>query len=70
MFIIPDSGECEGRTIEIAEKSMVQVKFIVEGKQAHASMPDKGCNAMVAGSALAVALAEKLPALFPESACG
>jgi succinyl-diaminopimelate desuccinylase len=66
MFLVPDSGDAKGETIEIAEKSMLQCKFTVRGKQAHASRPDEGINAMVAASALTVRLAEELPKAFPE----
>ena len=44
MFVIPDIGTPKGDGIEIAEKSILWLKFIVHGKQSHASMPS-GLNA-------------------------
>lgn len=38
--------------IEIAEKSMLWLKVVVEGKQCHASTPGAGINSLVAASAL------------------
>ena len=55
-FFVPDGGNSEGTMIEIAEKNILWLKFTTTGKQAHASMPHKGNNAFVAGSALVVAL--------------
>ena len=45
LFIVPDSGAQDGATIEVAEKSIVWLKIIVHGKQAHASTPELGVNA-------------------------
>ncbi|MCS7118864.1 MAG: M20 family metallo-hydrolase [Archaeoglobaceae archaeon] len=39
MFIVPDVGSQRGDAIEIAEKSILWLKFEVYGKQSHASMP-------------------------------
>lgn len=44
MFVIPDIGTPEGNMIEIAEKSILWLKFKVYGQQSHASSP-KGVNA-------------------------
>ncbi|HOO74001.1 MAG TPA: M20 family metallo-hydrolase [Tepiditoga sp.] len=44
-FYVPDSGNPEGSFIEIAEKSIIWLKVITTGKQAHASMPDFAKNA-------------------------
>ena len=43
--IVPDAGSPDGSFIEIAEKSMVWIKFTILGKQAHASMSHLGINA-------------------------
>jgi len=55
-FFVPDGGNKEGTMIEIAEKNLLWMKFTVQGKQTHASMPHTGVNAFVAGSALVIAL--------------
>lgn len=45
LVLVPDGGNEEGTFIEIAEKSILWMRFKVKGKQVHASMPDKGLNA-------------------------
>jgi succinyl-diaminopimelate desuccinylase len=64
-FLVPDGGDPEGILIEIAEKSIMWIKFTVKGVQCHASEPEKGNNAFVAGSALVLALQE-LKEIFKE----
>ncbi len=44
-FIVPDASIENGKYIEIAEKSIVWLKFKVIGKQGHASMPHLANNA-------------------------
>lgn len=56
LIIIPDAGNAEGTMIEVAEKSIVWLKFRTLGKQTHASTPSKGINAHKAGAHLAVKL--------------
>ena len=56
LVIVPDGGEPDGSMIEVAEKSILWTKFIVKGKQTHASTPERGVNAHRAGAALIVAL--------------
>jgi succinyl-diaminopimelate desuccinylase len=63
-FLVPDSGRPDGSMIEIAEKTILWLRFSLEGKQCHGSMPHLGTNAFVAGSALALCLAEGLPEKF------
>ena len=63
-FIVGDSGDPEGKTIEIAEKTVCWFKFTTHGKQAHGSRPALGNNAFIAGSALALALRKALYAKF------
>jgi len=58
LFIVPDAGEADSTMIEVAEKSILWVKFKTIGKQVHASMPARGINAFKAASNLAVALDE------------
>ena len=45
LVIIPDAGNQNGTMIEIAEKSIVWIKFRTIGVQTHASEPEKGRNA-------------------------
>ena len=66
LIIIPDSGNSQGSLIEIAEKSMLWLKFKTTGKQCHASKPQLGNNAFVAASHLVTKLSE-LKKLFPKS---
>jgi succinyl-diaminopimelate desuccinylase len=56
LVLIPDGGDSAGETIEIAEKNLLWLEFTVRGKQAHASRPDLGANAHLAGAELAVRL--------------
>ncbi len=65
MFVVPDFGNAEGTLLEIAEKHVLWLRFTVEGKQCHGSTPHRGHNAMLAGSALVVAL-QTLNAYFPQ----
>ncbi|RLD16554.1 diaminopimelate aminotransferase [candidate division KSB1 bacterium] len=58
LIIVPDAGESDSSMIEVAEKSILWVKFKTIGKQTHASMPEKGINAFRAASHLVVALEE------------
>jgi succinyl-diaminopimelate desuccinylase len=52
LILVPDAGDMEGRCIEVAEKSLLWVKFKISGKQCHASTPDLGNNAHKAGAFL------------------
>jgi succinyl-diaminopimelate desuccinylase len=54
--LVPDGGSEDGTRIEIAEKSLLWLRFRVRGKQCHASTPQKGINAFEAGSHLVVRL--------------
>ncbi|MDR0909892.1 MAG: M20 family metallo-hydrolase [Spirochaetaceae bacterium] len=62
--LIPDSGDPQGASIEIAEKNTLWLQFTTIGKQAHASTPDQGNNAFIAGSDLALRLHRGLSAKF------
>jgi len=64
MIIVPDAGNEKGTLIEVAEKSILWLKFKTIGKQAHGSTPDKGINAFKAASYLTVEL-DKLYKKFP-----
>ena len=56
LVLIPDGGDAQGQTIEIAEKNLLWLEISVEGKQTHGSRPDSGANACLAASDLAVRL--------------
>jgi succinyl-diaminopimelate desuccinylase len=58
IIFVPDGGAPDGSEIEVAEKSIMWIKFHVTGKQCHASMPNKGVNATRAGANLIVRLDE------------
>jgi succinyl-diaminopimelate desuccinylase len=45
LIIIPDAGNPKGTMIEVAEKSILWIKFHTVGKQTHGSTPEKGINA-------------------------
>ena len=65
--IIPDGGSPEGDFIQIAEKSQIWLKFIVNGIQTHASTPGKGINAGMIGMHLGIALEERLRREFGQA---
>jgi succinyl-diaminopimelate desuccinylase len=54
--LIPDGGDAEGESIEIAEKNLIWIRFVTKGVQTHGSRPDLGANAHLAGAELAVRL--------------
>ena len=58
LILIPDGGDSEGRTIEIAEKNLLWLRVHVIGKQTHGSRPDNGANACLAACALSLKLHE------------
>jgi succinyl-diaminopimelate desuccinylase len=64
LIIVPDAGEPDGSMIEVAEKSIMWIKFKTLGKQVHASMPHRGVNAFRAASFLATSL-DGLYELYP-----
>jgi succinyl-diaminopimelate desuccinylase len=49
LIVVPDSGTEEGNIIEVAEKSILWLKVVVNGKQGHASRPDLAINASKLG---------------------
>jgi succinyl-diaminopimelate desuccinylase len=65
LIIVPDGGNEEGTMIEVAEKSILWLKFRTVGKQAHASMPQKAKNSFRAASYLVTKL-DALYKLFPD----
>jgi len=56
LIIVPDAGNKDGTIIEIAEKSILWLKFRTLGQQAHGSTPDKGLNSFKAASFLVTEL--------------
>lgn len=64
LIIVPDAGNEEGTMIEVAEKSILWLKFKTLGKQAHGSTPEKGVNSFKAASFLVTEL-NRLYQLFP-----
>ena len=56
LIIVPDGGNKEGTMIEIAEKSMLWLKFTVTGAQCHASTPENGKNSLFGVAKLIVKL--------------
>lgn len=55
-YIVPDGGSPGGDLIEIAEKAQLWLKFEVNGRQCHASMPQEGINSFVVASYLVLEL--------------
>jgi succinyl-diaminopimelate desuccinylase len=55
-IVIPDSGNTEGTTIEVAEKSLLWLRIETRGKQCHGSRPALGKNAFLAASHMVVKL--------------
>jgi succinyl-diaminopimelate desuccinylase len=58
LIMVPDAGNEEGTMIEVAEKSILWLKFTVTGRQCHASTPDKGKNSLYGAARLITALEE------------
>jgi succinyl-diaminopimelate desuccinylase len=66
LIIVPDSGNAKGTLIEVAEKSLLWLRFKTIGKQCHGSKPQLGNNAFAAASHLVTKL-EALKKAFPKS---
>jgi len=64
MVLVPDSGSKDGSIIEVAEKTILWLKFEIIGRQCHASRPEYGINATRAAAQLIVKL-DELSTLFP-----
>ena len=56
LIVVPDGGNEAGTMIEVAEKSMLWLKFTVTGQQCHASTPEKGKNSLYGAAKLIIAL--------------
>ncbi|MBO4301698.1 MAG: M20 family metallo-hydrolase [Desulfovibrio sp.] len=66
LFIVPDAGSPCGDRIEISEKGQLWIQIHIKGVQCHASTPQKGHNAFLAASAMALACHEHLHAVFAD----
>ena len=66
LVVVPDSGNDAGDFIEVAEKSVLRMKFTVTGKQVHAAYPNKGINACRAANILAHEIDDALHAKFTQ----
>ncbi len=64
LIIVPDGGNSDGTMIEVAEKSILRTKLVVNGKQTHASTPNNGLNANVVASDLTLKLYNSLKRRF------
>jgi len=65
LVVVPDFGDPGGKIVEVAEKAVLTCRFIVRGKQVHASTPDQGVNAHRAAAHLVVRLDHRLAEAFP-----
>ncbi|MFQ6107360.1 MAG: M20 family metallo-hydrolase [Thermoplasmata archaeon] len=64
IIVVPDRFSAEGSEIEVAEKNILWIRIEVEGKQAHASTPEKGINAHRAGANLITWIDDHLHRVF------
>jgi succinyl-diaminopimelate desuccinylase len=64
LILVPDAGNRDGSLIEIAEKTILWLKFLVKGKQTHASTPDDGLNAHRLGARFLLLLDKELHRRF------
>jgi succinyl-diaminopimelate desuccinylase len=64
-IVVPDAGNEDGTMIEVAEKSILWLKFTTLGKQTHGSTPERGINAHKAAAFLITEL-ERLYSIFPD----
>jgi succinyl-diaminopimelate desuccinylase len=63
LILVPDWGAEDGSMIEVAEKSMLWLKFTVKGRQCHASTPERGNNSLYGVARLIIEL-EKLKGAY------
>ena len=64
LFLVPDRGSKNGLEIEVAEKSILWVRFVTHGKQVHGSMPHTGVNAFTTAMKFYLALEKELSKKF------
>jgi succinyl-diaminopimelate desuccinylase len=65
LILVPDGGDPKGQYIEVAEKTILWLKFTVHGKQAHGSMPYLGKNSTRGVAELTLELDRALHKRFP-----
>jgi succinyl-diaminopimelate desuccinylase len=65
LIVVPDGGDAKGEKLEVAEKTILWIRFTVTGKQCHGSMPYLGTNAARAAAQLTVLLDTQLHKRFP-----
>lgn len=65
LILVPDGGDPKGQYIEVAEKTLLWLRFTVHGKQAHGSMPHLGKNSARGAAQLTLELDRTLHASFP-----
>ncbi len=66
LFIVPDWGVPDSLQIEVAEKSILWLRFTVLGKQGHASTPDEAVNATREGMRFMLELEKRLNEKYTE----
>ena len=64
VIMVPDWGSPNGSMVEVAEKSILWLKFQIHGKTSHASAPQRGINAYRVSTVLLMDLLESLPEKF------
>ncbi len=67
LFIVPDWGVPDSLQIEVAEKSILWLKFTILGKQGHASTPDEAVNATREGMRFMLELEKRLNEKYSDS---
>jgi succinyl-diaminopimelate desuccinylase len=66
LILVPDFPSPDGSLIEVAEKSIMWLKFVAKGKQTHGSTPEKGINANRVASELICRLDKMLHESYPK----
>lgn len=64
-IMVPDWGSPGGTMVGMAEKSILWLRFVIDGKTTHGSTPEKGINAYRVSTLLLMDLMESLPKAFP-----
>jgi succinyl-diaminopimelate desuccinylase len=64
LILVPDAGSADGTLVQVAEKSMLWIKFRVMGRQCHASSPTRGVNSLRAAARIITAVDQALASEF------
>ena len=67
VIMVPDWGSPEGSMVDVAEKSVMWLRFIVEGKTTHGSSPDEGINAFRVSTYLLADLMDRLSERYSDT---